>query len=104
MPLTFARNWYPATRFADLPEVLERTGGISAAMAEFGVKDYHAQMEPYRQRAASSRTWRGVCKINRQQPVLWVENVDVDEQGMPIKYGFTHFAADRVQLMVEHDL
>ena len=42
--------------------------------------------------------------INRQQPVLWVENVDVDMDGVPIKYGVTHFAADRVQLMVEHDV
>jgi GntR family transcriptional regulator, phosphonate transport system regulatory protein len=33
--------------------------------------------------------------------VMWVESVDVDEAGVPVKYGITHFAADRVQLLVE---
>jgi GntR family phosphonate transport system transcriptional regulator len=41
--------------------------------------------------------------INRQQPVLWVENVDVDAHDVPVKYGITHFAGDRVQLYVERD-
>jgi hypothetical protein len=30
-----------------------------------------------------------------------IEQIDVDEGGVPIKYGITHFAADRVQLLVE---
>jgi GntR family phosphonate transport system transcriptional regulator len=102
IPLTFARNWYPAARFADLPAVLESAGGVSAALAEFGVTDYTRKWSRIGSVLPSSDVARRL-QINRQQPVLWVENVDVDENGVPIKYGITHFAADRVQLMVEHD-
>jgi GntR family phosphonate transport system transcriptional regulator len=103
VPLTFARNWYPAARFADLPEVLERTGGITKAMAEFGVHDYLRKWSRIGSVLPEPEVARRL-NINRQQPVLWVENVDVDLEGTPVKYGFTHFAADRVQLLVEHDL
>jgi GntR family transcriptional regulator, phosphonate transport system regulatory protein len=32
---------------------------------------------------------------------MWVESVDVDEAGVPIKHGITHHAVDRVQVLVE---
>ncbi|MFL9935375.1 phosphonate metabolism transcriptional regulator PhnF [Paraburkholderia sp. RL18-103-BIB-C] len=102
VPLTFARNWYPAARFADLPQVLEVTGGITRALAEFGVADYLRKWSRIGSVLPEPEVARRL-NINRQQPVLWGENVDVDLQGTPIKYGVTHFAADRVQLMVEHD-
>ncbi len=103
VPLTYARNWYPAARFPELLTVIEATGGITAALAEFGVKDYMRKWSRIGSVLPSSDVARRL-QINRQQPVLWVENVDVDERGVPVKYGVTHFAADRVQLMVEHDL
>ncbi|MFL9913669.1 phosphonate metabolism transcriptional regulator PhnF [Paraburkholderia sp. RL17-337-BIB-A] len=103
VPLTFARNWYPVARFADLPEVLERTGGMTRALVEFGVADYLRKWSRIGSVLPEPEVARRL-NINRQQPVLRVENVDVDLQGTPIKYGVTHFAADRVQLMVEHDV
>jgi GntR family phosphonate transport system transcriptional regulator len=103
VPLTFARSWYPATRFAGLPEVLERTGSVTKSMAEFGVDDYLRKWSRIGSVLPEPEVARRL-NINRQQPVLWVENVDVDLEGTPVKYGFTHFAADRVQLLVEHDL
>jgi GntR family transcriptional regulator, phosphonate transport system regulatory protein len=102
VPMTYARNYYPAARFVDLPTVIEATGGITAALAEFGVKDYTRQWSRIGSVLPNSEVARRL-QINRQQPVLWVENVDVDETGVPVKYGITHFAADRVQLLVERD-
>jgi GntR family transcriptional regulator, phosphonate transport system regulatory protein len=103
VPLTYARNWYPAARFHDLPEVFARTqGGISAALAEFGVADYSRRWSRIGSMLPDADTARRL-NINRQQPVLWVENVDVDTADVPVKYGITHFAADRVQLYVEQD-
>lgn len=102
IPMTYVRNWYPAARFNGLPEVLEATGGISAALAQFGVQDYTRKWS----RIGSVLPTPDIARrlqVNSQQPVMWVENVDVDEAGVPIKYGITHFAADRVQLLVEHD-
>jgi GntR family phosphonate transport system transcriptional regulator len=102
VPLTHARSWYPAARFIDLPGVLASAGGISAALATYGIADYTRKWSRIGSVLPSSELARRL-QINRQQPVLCVENVDVDEDGMPIKYGVTHFAADRVQLMVEEN-
>ncbi|MEA3117562.1 MAG: GntR family transcriptional regulator, phosphonate transport system regulatory protein [Paraburkholderia sp.] len=103
VPLTYALAWYPAARFSGLPEALERTGGaFSEALAQYGVADYSRRWN----RIGSALPDADIARrlnINRQQPVLWVENVDVDADGTPIKYGITHFAADRVQLFVEQD-
>lgn len=103
VPLTHARAWYPAARFAGLPDALERTDGqFSAALAEYGVVDYARRWSRIGSMLPDAETARRL-NINRQQPVLWVENVDVDSEGVPIKYGITNFAADRVQLYVEQD-
>jgi GntR family transcriptional regulator, phosphonate transport system regulatory protein len=103
VPLTYARAWYPAARFTDLPDALERTGGMTKALAEYGVNDYLRKWSRIGSVLPDADVARRL-NINRQQPVLWVENVDVDIEGTPIKYGFTHFAADRVQLLVENDV
>jgi GntR family phosphonate transport system transcriptional regulator len=103
VPLTYARSWYPAARFTDLPDALERTGGMTRALAEYGVHDYLRKWSRIGSVLPDADVARRL-NINRQQPVLWVENVDVDIEGTPIKYGFTHFAADRVQLLVENDI
>jgi GntR family phosphonate transport system transcriptional regulator len=103
VPLTYAYAWYPAARFSGLPETLERTGGaFSEALAEYGVADYSRRWSRIGSTLPDAEVARRL-NINRQQPVLWVENVDVDIEGLPIKYGITHFAADRVQLYVEQD-
>lgn len=100
VPLTYARNWYPAARFPDLPSRLEENSSITHALATLGVTDYLRKWSRIGSVLPDTEVaWR--LGINRQQPVLWVENVDVDLDDVPIKYGITHFAADRVQLMVD---
>lgn len=100
VPLSCARNWFPAARFAELPEVLRRVGSTTAALAEFGVTDYTRRSSRIGTALPDAETARRLA-INRQQPTLVVENVDVDTDGVPVKYGITHFAGDRVQLLVE---
>ncbi|UVA77237.1 phosphonate metabolism transcriptional regulator PhnF [Pandoraea commovens] len=98
--LTYACNWYPAARFPDLPSLLEEDSSITHALASMGVPDYLRKWSRIGSVLPDTEiAWR--LGVNRQQPVLWVENVDVDLDGVPIKYGITHFAADRVQLMVD---
>ena len=102
VPLSFARNWYPARRFANLPQVLASSSSITSALAALGVTDYLRKWSRIGSVLPDSEVMQRL-NINRQQPVLWVENVDVDLQDTPIKYGVTHFATDRVQLMVGSD-
>jgi GntR family transcriptional regulator, phosphonate transport system regulatory protein len=102
VPLSCARNWFAAARFAEMPEVLRRVGSTTAAFAEFGVTDYMRQSSRIGSALPDPETARRLG-INRQQPTLVVENIDVDLDGVPVKYGVTHFAGDRVQLLVEPD-
>lgn len=100
VPLSCARSWFPAARFADLPQVLGRHGSTTAALAEFGVTDYTRRSSRIGTALPDAETARRLA-INRQQPTLVVENIDVDPDGVAIKYGISHFAGDRVQLLVE---
>jgi GntR family transcriptional regulator, phosphonate transport system regulatory protein len=102
VPLTYAHSSYPAARFADLPDALERADRVTDALAEYGVTDYLRKWSRIGSVLPEANVARRL-NLNRQQPVLWVENVDVDLEGRPIKYGVTHFAADRVQLLIEND-
>ncbi|AOK28798.1 MULTISPECIES: phosphonate metabolism transcriptional regulator PhnF [Burkholderia] len=100
--LTYAKSVYPAARFAELPAVLDRHERITDALAEYGVTDYLRKWSRIGSVLPDASIARRL-NVNKQQPVLWVENVDVDLDGTPIKYGTTYFAADRVQLLVEND-
>jgi len=102
VPLSCARSWFAAARFPDMPEVLRRLGSTTAALAEFGVNDYTRQSSRIGSVLPDAETARRLG-INRQQPTLVVENIDADLDGVPIKYGITHFSGDRVQLLVEPD-
>jgi GntR family transcriptional regulator, phosphonate transport system regulatory protein len=100
IPLSYSRSWFPAARFPDFPEVLGRVGGTTMALAEYDVADYTRRSSRIGTALPDAETARRLS-INRQQPTLVVENIDIDTEGVPIKYGITHFAGDRVQLLVE---
>ena len=100
IPLSYSRSWFPAARFPDFPEVLGRVGGTTMALAEYDVADYTRRSSRIGTALSDAETARRLS-INRQQPTLVVENIDIDTEGVPIKYGITHFAGDRVQLLVE---
>lgn len=102
VPLAYSENWFPAERFADMAEVFEQNTSITAALATYGVTDYTRHESRIGARLPDAEMARHLG-INRQQPVLTVENTDVDMAGKPIKYGMTYFAADRMQLVVQGD-
>jgi GntR family transcriptional regulator, phosphonate transport system regulatory protein len=100
--LHVSQRVFPLPRFEGLDVVVAQTGSITAAFAAAGVADYTrhesritAQMpEPL----VASRLRQ---PINR--PVLRVESVNIDTQGVPIEYASTWFSGDRVKLTVSHN-
>jgi GntR family phosphonate transport system transcriptional regulator len=101
-PLQISDRWFPLPRFAGLEAVVRETGSITAGFAAHGVHDYTrresritAQM-PEADVAAS-------LKQALSRPVLMVESVNVDLDGVPIEYATAWFAGDRVKLTVGHD-
>lgn len=99
-PVSFGRHHFPGARFTGLVEAFECTESITSAVRQCGVVDFTRASTRIITRLPDEDELR-VLKIARTRPVLVTESVDVDEQGMPIEYGVTTFAGDRVQLLVE---
>ncbi|GAB3626572.1 phosphonate metabolism transcriptional regulator PhnF [Pandoraea terrae] len=100
VPLAYSHNYFPARRFAELEAAFRRSETISAMLAAHGVTDYTRKESRIGARLPDAEMARYLA-INRQQPVLTVESVDVDDVGAPVKYGVAYFAADRMQLVVQ---
>ncbi len=82
-----------------MPQVYGATGSITAALAACGVPDY---------RRATTRIGASVAdavdakrlEIAEGRPVLVIDSVNVDPEGVPIQWARSHFCADRVRLTV----
>lgn len=101
-PIGLCTTAYPLPLCAGMIEAFRETGSITAGLRRIGVADY--------QRASSLVS----CRLPTQaeadalaraatEPVLVVQFVNVDGQGLPVEAGRTLFAADAVQLTVAHD-
>ncbi|MCU0938701.1 MAG: phosphonate metabolism transcriptional regulator PhnF [Burkholderiaceae bacterium] len=99
-PIACASMFFPAARFVGLLERLQQTTRISAVLSEFGVADYFRSHNRITTQLPDEETAR-LLRQPRTRPVLVVESIDVDPQGVPIKYGETLFSGDRVQLVVD---
>ncbi len=98
-PIGLATAYYPARRFAGMLEMLTQGTRSSDILKHFGVQDYLRQKSRITTQLPSEETAR-LLKQSSNRPVLCVECVDVDMNGVPIKYGETVFCGDRLQLVI----
>lgn len=91
--------YFPAARFPALDGVFARTHSVTATLAEFGVRDYFRQHTRVAARLPSPAIARALEQTVRR-PVLEVESLNVDSRGVPVQYGLTRFAGERVQLLM----
>lgn len=96
-----ATSFYDAGRFPDFPPVYERTGSVTAAFAELGVADYVRLWTRIEARHAGPSDIADL-KLAPGSAVLVTRALNADTQGTPIQYSVTRFAADRVELSIEH--
>lgn len=99
-PIGLATAYYPALRFSGLQEMLSQGTHTTEILKHFGVQDYIRTMSRITTQMPSDETAR-LLKQPANRPLLCVESVDVDMDGIPIKYGETVFCGDRVQLVVD---
>ena len=99
MPISVAKTFLPAARFAGFDTVYRKTMSMTAALKEYGVPDYFRDVTrciahmPTKIDAGHLQQPAGV-------PVLLVESVDVDSEARPIVYHETLYAGERVQLVI----
>lgn len=99
-PVSLSSHYFPAKRFPELISVYSETGSITKALAHHGVGDYRRKVT----RVMSSLPEPEEAAMLRQasvRPVLLVESVNVDSEGVPVQFARARWAGDRTQLVFE---
>jgi GntR family transcriptional regulator, phosphonate transport system regulatory protein len=101
-PIHFGERYFPLPRFAKLETIVRDTGSITGAFLAHGVTDYTRRESRVSANFASTVVAAHLKQpVNR--PVLQVESINVDTDGIPIECATTWFAGDRITLTVQHD-
>jgi GntR family phosphonate transport system transcriptional regulator len=101
-PVGLSLAAFPLPRLAGIAEAIARTGSVTSALAELGVRDYTRARSVVSARLPSQEEADALAR-SLTQPVLVVQYVNVDPAGLPVEAGTTVFAADAVQLTVAPD-
>ncbi|MEP1254332.1 MAG: UTRA domain-containing protein, partial [Alphaproteobacteria bacterium] len=96
-PIAVFRSVFPAHRFPDLTDRLDRLRSVTAALRECGVPDYtRAWTRLTAQRATTTQALH--LRLSEGDPILRTVGVNIDPDGAPIEFGTSWFAGDRVTL------
>jgi GntR family phosphonate transport system transcriptional regulator len=100
-PVSSASTWFPAARFAGMPDAYEKTESITRAFAALGLPDYvRATTEISATHADAADL--AALELTPGAIVLVTKAMNTDLEGVPVQYAVTRFAADRVQFTIEN--
>ncbi len=99
-PVAVFRSVFPALRLADIAAALAREGSVTRALAASGVQDYVRQSTRL-QAVAATAVQALRLRLDEGTPLLRAVAVNVDLDGVPVEYGTTWFAGDRVALTID---
>lgn len=99
-PISLATTSLPLPRFAGLARAYAETGSLTRAYAAVGVADYVRLSTRITARAAGPQD-AAILDLTPGRVLLVVDSVNVDADGRRIQATRAHFAADRVELVVE---
>jgi GntR family phosphonate transport system transcriptional regulator len=96
-PIAIFRSLFPAARFPDLLKALETSRSVTSALGQGGVADYTRASTRLTAKLASA-TQALHLRLTEGAPILRSAGINVDPEGVPVEYGVTWFAGDRVTL------
>jgi GntR family phosphonate transport system transcriptional regulator len=99
-PIALGRSVFPAARVPDILSVLNDVSSVTDALARCGISDYTRASTRLTAKLATP-TQALHLRLRDNAPILRTVNINVDPNGVPIEYGHTWFAGDRVTLTVE---
>ncbi|MFP4316135.1 MAG: phosphonate metabolism transcriptional regulator PhnF [Desulfovibrionales bacterium] len=100
VPLSLAAHHFPLPRFSGMVERFQETGSITSALKDFGIQDYVRRGTRITARMPTEEEAL-YLRQPRNRPVLVTTTVNVDLRAVPIDYGHTRYASDRVQITLE---
>lgn len=101
-PVALARTIFPADRLPGLIPALEAHDSITAALRAVGVEDYTRRETRITAKLATA-TQALHLRISEGAPILRTTGISDDLSGVPIEFGRTWFAGDRMTLTVGDD-
>ena len=100
-PLHVSERFFPLPRFAQLADIVRRTGSITAGFVHHGVTDYQRQESRISARLPSKEVAM-LLGQSASRPVMLVKSLNIDPEHKPIEFAYAWFAGDRVTLTVNH--
>ncbi len=101
-PLAVFRSVFDAGRFPGLLQWLEAEQSITAALIACGLTDYTRASTRLTAKIANP-VQALALQMAEGRPLLRSVSINVDAEGVPVEYGTTWFAGDRVTLTVAPD-
>jgi GntR family phosphonate transport system transcriptional regulator len=99
-PISLGIAFFPLPRFAGLAAAYKRTGSVTKALKACGVPDYRRTETRISARPATTDEARHLDLVPGR-PILTVDSINVDDDGLPIQFTRAVFAADRTEIVVE---
>lgn len=103
VPISNSTHWFSARRFGGIGAEIARTHSITQAFKQFGVEDYVRAKTRITAELPTPRQAQ-LLQLGTRQPVLLLESHNQEPSGGILQYSATAFAADRVQLIVDHGI
>lgn len=100
-PVALAESRFPEARLPGLSEALRRESSVTKALEAVGVPDY-VRISTRLTATLADATQALHLKIKDGSPLLVTEAFSSDPDGLPVEYGRTWFAGDRITLTLEH--
>jgi len=100
LPICAATSWLPAKRLPGIAQVYRSNRGMTATLAQFGIRDYRRHSTRISAASADALDAQRLRTVPGR-PLLLVDSVDVLTSGEPVLTSRTRFAPDRVELVVE---
>lgn len=99
-PINVFESLFPLGRLTGIEEALSQTSSVTEALQIIGIADYtRASTRLTAVRATATHALH--LQLSEGDPLLKSSGVNVDEAGMPVEFGRTWFAGDRVTLTLE---
>ncbi|HEY8566713.1 MAG TPA: phosphonate metabolism transcriptional regulator PhnF [Beijerinckiaceae bacterium] len=99
-PISMARTCLVLPRFSGLDRTYRDTGSLTRAYAAHGLSDYLRLSTRVTGRQAGLEEAR-LLDLVPGRVLLVIDSVNADPEGRPIQATRSHFAADRVELVIE---
>jgi len=100
LPICAGTKWLPAKRLPGVAQVYRSKRGMTATLAEFGIRDYRRHSTRISATSADALDAHRLRTVPGR-PLLLVDSVDVLPSGEPVLTSRSRFAPDRVELVVE---